>query len=650
MIGQKLQEALKSKNKLYEKEGLATSVDNGEYKVIKDDFVKAEIKSKLKGIFYTNNEGKVYYEDTKAGKPEEDIKEEECPAITCNYKLIDIPEEFIEKMEEQERELSSWGKKTEYGILTYNAYELFNGKQIFGIFYDGEIFEIIDIQKFIETGNIDEARIEENIESPNCFQEVNENGKLVGCPIDEISSEICKIISDKNLTFLSFGQMEKNFPTITDINGKTWILETIGYDDYKLMEYGYDADNDYYGYIESDLFDIEISDYKSISVGRSYNYIGLKNDNSLWEFGFMEDGVEEREILKNVKHAFYKDKLYILESGDLYYYYYYYYYDYHEEPEKIMENVKDVHILDNARNFDSFFITKLNGDVFGWGDYNSWLSRKDKKFREPTKVNLDIKKLLGRTYEHVFYLTNSNEIKYWDGNIDNDGVLLVGDVKEFGGIDVIYNSLGSDNKFNIYILNSKDELWEIKLIENYKGDITDVIKTKISENVSSILFSNSTSYINKRKSYITKDNKVYYTDYNYEWREIDNVSEVLYDDAKIFIFKYLNGAIGYINKYIPDEITPIDSATVLRTDYNNDNGKVILSVDDNVIVYPNYHSDFMYLKFSYGKIKDVAITNNDRLFVLNENNELYELKDEIWVKIGSINSCIDYIVYIIPSS
>lgn len=631
-------EALKDEKKLYDKEGLVeNNVDDGEYKIIKDDFVKTEIRSKLKGTFYANNDGRVYYEDTKAGKPNEDIKEDKCPAITCNYKLIDIPEEFIEKIEEQGIELPLWGEKTEYGTLTYNAYEFFNGKQIFVIFEDGEMVEIVDIQKFIETEGDEEAMIEiGDVEPPTCFQKLDENGKLVECPSNNINNVLCEITSDKNLTFLNFGQMEGNYPIITDINGKTWILETIGYDDYKLLIDGQD---------EYDLMDIEVTDYKSIYKGDPvayqsgfyFNYMGLKNDDSLWEFGFIENGMEDRKILENVRNAFYRDNLYILENGDLYYYEgYSVYHD--EEPKKLMSDVKDVHILDNARAFDSFFITKSNGDVFGWGDFNSWLVNRDKSFRNPTKVNLDIKELLGYTYDYMFYLTNSDEIKYWNGKISEGGVLLVDDVKEFGAVK-FYNEY-----FTVSILNSNDEIWTIKVRDD------NINKEKVSSNVKSLSFSNSTSYINKSKlSYITKDNKVHYTDYyDYDkWHEIDNVSEVLYDKEG-FIFKYLDGTIGYIEKYTPDTITIVDNVDILRADKRDDYDKPVLSIGDTIIFYSERYMEFTSKKFSYGEIKDVAIagtTDYERLFVLNKDNELYELKNDIWVKVGSINSCVNYVFY-----
>ena len=70
----KLEEA-KDERKLYGRGGLVT-VDNprekdieaGEYRIIDTKFVKVEVRSKLKGTFYANSDGRVYYEDVKAGK------------------------------------------------------------------------------------------------------------------------------------------------------------------------------------------------------------------------------------------------------------------------------------------------------------------------------------------------------------------------------------------------------------------------------------------------------------------------------------------------------------------------------------------------------------------------------------------------------
>lgn len=67
----KLEEA-KDEWKLYGRGGLVT-VDNprekdieaGEYKIIDTKFVKVEVRSKLKGTFYANSDGRVYYEDVK---------------------------------------------------------------------------------------------------------------------------------------------------------------------------------------------------------------------------------------------------------------------------------------------------------------------------------------------------------------------------------------------------------------------------------------------------------------------------------------------------------------------------------------------------------------------------------------------------------
>ena len=57
---------LTQENKLFENEGIAKKVDpvDGTYKVIPEEY-KAKINTKLKGTFYANSGGKVYYEHTK---------------------------------------------------------------------------------------------------------------------------------------------------------------------------------------------------------------------------------------------------------------------------------------------------------------------------------------------------------------------------------------------------------------------------------------------------------------------------------------------------------------------------------------------------------------------------------------------------------
>ena len=58
-------EAAKDNRILYEKQGIALTIDDGEYKSIDGNYVKKSIRSRLRGKFYTNQQGKVYYEDTK---------------------------------------------------------------------------------------------------------------------------------------------------------------------------------------------------------------------------------------------------------------------------------------------------------------------------------------------------------------------------------------------------------------------------------------------------------------------------------------------------------------------------------------------------------------------------------------------------------
>lgn len=56
---------LASESKLYNKKGLAKGVSAETYKVIDDDFIKENVHSKLKGQFFGNKEGGVYYSDDK---------------------------------------------------------------------------------------------------------------------------------------------------------------------------------------------------------------------------------------------------------------------------------------------------------------------------------------------------------------------------------------------------------------------------------------------------------------------------------------------------------------------------------------------------------------------------------------------------------
>lgn len=57
-----------SQNRLYEKQGLAKRVEDGEYKEINKTFLKDKMNTKLGGKFYSNEEGKVYYEDSKPSR------------------------------------------------------------------------------------------------------------------------------------------------------------------------------------------------------------------------------------------------------------------------------------------------------------------------------------------------------------------------------------------------------------------------------------------------------------------------------------------------------------------------------------------------------------------------------------------------------
>ena len=54
---------LASESKLYNKKGLANGIEANSYKIIDDEFIKDNVHSKLKGNFFGNNEGQVYYSD-----------------------------------------------------------------------------------------------------------------------------------------------------------------------------------------------------------------------------------------------------------------------------------------------------------------------------------------------------------------------------------------------------------------------------------------------------------------------------------------------------------------------------------------------------------------------------------------------------------
>lgn len=70
---------LASESKLYNKKGLANGIEANSYKIIDDEFIKENVHSELKGNFFGNNEGQVYYSD------------EEVEGIPA---LGEIPEEY----------------------------------------------------------------------------------------------------------------------------------------------------------------------------------------------------------------------------------------------------------------------------------------------------------------------------------------------------------------------------------------------------------------------------------------------------------------------------------------------------------------------------------------------------------------------------
>lgn len=70
---------LVSQGKLYETAGLAKEVETAEYRIIPIE-IKKEGGTKLKGSFYVNKNGKVYYEDTKGSKI---ISSNNCPIMDC---------------------------------------------------------------------------------------------------------------------------------------------------------------------------------------------------------------------------------------------------------------------------------------------------------------------------------------------------------------------------------------------------------------------------------------------------------------------------------------------------------------------------------------------------------------------------------------
>lgn len=88
-------------NKLFEKEGVAEEIEptDGPYKVIPEKY-KDKIKTKLKGTFYANSDGKVYYEHEKPlvgiptipGKPEKEpgYSDEEIQDLVKNHNFIPV--------------------------------------------------------------------------------------------------------------------------------------------------------------------------------------------------------------------------------------------------------------------------------------------------------------------------------------------------------------------------------------------------------------------------------------------------------------------------------------------------------------------------------------------------------------------------------
>lgn len=78
----KISEDLKelvSQGKLYETAGLAKEVEPAEYRIVPVE-IKKEGRTKLKGSFYVNKAGKVYYEDTKGSKI---TSNNNCPILDC---------------------------------------------------------------------------------------------------------------------------------------------------------------------------------------------------------------------------------------------------------------------------------------------------------------------------------------------------------------------------------------------------------------------------------------------------------------------------------------------------------------------------------------------------------------------------------------
>lgn len=70
-------ETARDEGKLYSRRGAVEAdaeIDNGEYREITDNFIKKDISSKLKGKFYANSDGRVYYEDVKARKDSDEAK------------------------------------------------------------------------------------------------------------------------------------------------------------------------------------------------------------------------------------------------------------------------------------------------------------------------------------------------------------------------------------------------------------------------------------------------------------------------------------------------------------------------------------------------------------------------------------------------
>jgi len=88
-------------NKIYDKQGLTTIVEDGYYTEINKDFLKTQLSTKLDGSFYANNDGTVYYKNVPSGTQppltEEDLNFIRDPEIVIpneNAKIKIISYEF----------------------------------------------------------------------------------------------------------------------------------------------------------------------------------------------------------------------------------------------------------------------------------------------------------------------------------------------------------------------------------------------------------------------------------------------------------------------------------------------------------------------------------------------------------------------------